>query len=89
MRYNAISLAGIVNLREMAGILGRAALFICNDSAPMHLAAAMKTPTVAVFGPSRASKPALSERMQGREKDFPCRVSATRTPAATTDTTPA
>ena len=74
MRYNPISLAGIVNLREMAGILGRAALFICNDSAPMHIAAAMKTPTVAIFGPSKS----VETRPYGDghcvvEKEFPCR----------------
>jgi len=33
-------------------VIGRAALLVTNDSAPQHLASAMNTPTVAVFGPT-------------------------------------
>ncbi|CAK8714344.1 Lipopolysaccharide heptosyltransferase II [Candidatus Electrothrix laxa] len=50
----AISLAGVLNIRQLAALLRRAALFLCNDSAPMHIAAAMKTPTIAIFGPSKS-----------------------------------
>lgn len=39
-------------LNRLAALLGRAKLFIGIDSAPMHLAAAMGTPTAALFGPS-------------------------------------
>lgn len=46
------SLAGKLNLKELAALTGRAKLFIGVDSAPMHMAAAMGTPTVALFGPS-------------------------------------
>jgi len=46
------SLAGQLNLKELAALTGRAKLFIGVDSAPMHMAAAMGTPTVALFGPS-------------------------------------
>jgi heptosyltransferase-2 len=38
--------------RALAALLGRAALFVGNDSGVMHLAAAMETPLVAIFGPS-------------------------------------
>ncbi|MBI4299811.1 MAG: glycosyltransferase family 9 protein [Chloroflexi bacterium] len=47
-----VDLAGRVSLRETAAVLERCRLFIGNDSAPMHLAAAVGTPVVAVFGPS-------------------------------------
>jgi ADP-heptose:LPS heptosyltransferase len=40
------------SLRETAGLLARASLFIGNDSLPMHLAAVAGTPIVAIFGPS-------------------------------------
>ncbi len=44
------SLAGKGSIRATAAILGMADLFIGNDSALMHLAAAMKTPTIGIFG---------------------------------------
>jgi heptosyltransferase-2 len=39
-------------LRDTAALLSRAALFIGNDSLPMHLAAAAGAPVIAIFGPS-------------------------------------
>jgi len=39
-------------LNRLAALIGNARLFIGIDSAPMHIAAAMGTPTVALFGPS-------------------------------------
>jgi heptosyltransferase-3 len=39
-------------LGRLAALIGRARLFVGIDSAPMHIAAAMGTPTVALFGPS-------------------------------------
>jgi heptosyltransferase-3 len=47
-----LSLAGQLSLKELAALSGRARLFIGVDSAPMHIAAAMGTPSVALFGPS-------------------------------------
>ncbi len=44
--------SGRLSLKEMAALSARARLFIGVDSAPMHIAAAMGTPSVAVFGPS-------------------------------------
>ena len=45
-------LSGALSLREMAALSSRARLFVGVDSAPMHIAAAVGTPTVALFGPS-------------------------------------
>lgn len=39
---------------QLAARLSRCALFVGNDSFPMHLAAAVGIPTVAIFGPSNA-----------------------------------
>ena len=50
------SLVGRLGLLETAAALSRCALFIGNDSAPMHLAAAVGTPVVACFGPSEPWK---------------------------------
>lgn len=46
------SLAGQLSLKELAALTSRARLFIGVDSAPMHIAAAMGTPSIALFGPS-------------------------------------
>ena len=45
-------LSGQLSLREMGALAARARLFFGVDSAPMHIAAAMGTPVVALFGPS-------------------------------------
>jgi heptosyltransferase-2 len=42
--------AGVLTLLQSAELLRRCKLLVCNDSAPMHLAAAVGTPVVAVFG---------------------------------------
>lgn len=47
-----VDLAGQLSLKELAALTARARLFVGVDSAPMHIAAAMGTPTVAIFGPS-------------------------------------
>jgi len=48
----AYSLSGQLSLKELAALTQAAQLFIGVDSAPMHIAAAVGTPTVALFGPS-------------------------------------
>jgi lipopolysaccharide heptosyltransferase I len=47
-----VNAAGALTLPESAELLRRAAFCICNDSGPMHLAAAVGTPTIALFGPT-------------------------------------
>ena len=48
----AVDACGRLGVREAAALIGRAAVLITNDSAPLHFAAAMGTPVVAVFGPT-------------------------------------
>jgi heptosyltransferase-2 len=43
-------LSGETTLGELVGVLSRLRLFLTNDSGPMHVAAALGTPQVAVFG---------------------------------------
>jgi heptosyltransferase-3 len=45
-------LSGRLTLKQLAALSARAKLFIGVDSAPMHIAAAVRTPVVALFGPS-------------------------------------
>jgi heptosyltransferase-3 len=51
-RAETVDLAGSLTLKQLAALSGRAKLFVGVDSAPMHIAAAMGTPVVALFGPS-------------------------------------
>jgi heptosyltransferase-3 len=51
-RADTVDLSGQLTLKQLAALAGRAKLFVGVDSAPMHIAAAMGTPVVALFGPS-------------------------------------
>ncbi|OUI97285.1 heptosyltransferase [Acetobacter indonesiensis] len=57
---NAIDAGGHFSLTQVATMLTRCCLYIGNDSGLMHLAAASGTPTLGLFGPSRASEYAPS-----------------------------
>lgn len=48
-----VSLAGQLTLRQLAALIDHAKLFIGVDSVPMHMAAALQTPCIALFGPSK------------------------------------
>jgi heptosyltransferase-2 len=52
MRAPARNLCGQTGLPELAGVLSRMAVVVTNDSGPMHVAAALGVPVVAVFGPT-------------------------------------
>lgn len=47
-------LAPATSMTELAALCRRAALFVGSDTGPMHLAAAVGTPTISLHGPSRA-----------------------------------
>ncbi len=48
----ALDATGRLSLLASAELLGRARLLVTNDSAPLHLASAVGTPTLALFGPT-------------------------------------
>ena len=47
---NVLSAAGKLTLLQSAELIRRCSVLVCNDSAPMHCAVAMRTPVVAIFG---------------------------------------
>lgn len=51
MVEKAVNLAGRTTIGQMVELIGRCALFISNDSGPLHVAVAMGVPTVSFFGP--------------------------------------
>lgn len=73
MTKKPLSLAGKTSLRILAGLISHAALFVTNDSGPMHLANALKTPVTAIFGPTdpRLTGP-FQEPSIVIKKDVPC-----------------
>ena len=54
MRYPAVNLAGGTSVAQLAGVFKRCRLLISNDSGPVHVACAVGTPVISVFGRSQA-----------------------------------
>jgi ADP-heptose:LPS heptosyltransferase len=67
------NLAGQTDLFQLAELYRRCCVVISNDSGPMHLAAAVGTPVVAIFGPT---DPALTgpygKQHVALRADIPC-----------------
>ena len=55
-KENVLDLVGKTNIRELSHLIEKAALLVTNDSAPLHIASAVDTPTVAIFGPTDERK---------------------------------
>jgi lipopolysaccharide heptosyltransferase II len=51
-----LNLCGQADILELAAVLERLTVFVTGDTGPMHLAAAVGTPVVALFGPSVPSR---------------------------------
>jgi len=51
---SSVSLAPPTDLGELTALLGRCRLMIANDTGPLHLAAALGTPSLGLFGPTSA-----------------------------------
>jgi lipopolysaccharide heptosyltransferase II len=69
-----INLAGKTSLGQLAGLLQRADLLISGDSGPMHIAAAVGTPLIAIHGPTDpAQSGPISPRATILKSDIWCR----------------
>jgi heptosyltransferase III len=51
-RAETVDFSGALSMKELAALIAQAKLVIAVDSAPVHIAAAMQTPVVAIFGPT-------------------------------------
>jgi heptosyltransferase-2 len=63
MKHTPAIVAGETSLRQLLALMARCRLMVTNDSGPMHLAAAMGVPLVAIFGSTdeRATGPLGSQ----------------------------
>ena len=52
MRSEAILAAGELTFQQLGALIERADLIVVNDSGPLHLAAALQRPVLALFGPT-------------------------------------
>jgi len=69
----ARNLCGRTTLRQLAALIDRAAVVITADSTPMHLAAAMNRPLVALFGPTNPHRTGPHGRSRDVVQiDLPC-----------------
>lgn len=72
-KVKPIVASGLTSLNELAALLSRAQVFVSGDTAPLHVAAAVGTPLVALFGatdPVRHLPP--SPQMKLLKKELPC-----------------
>ena len=70
-----IDATGGTTVRQMAALLERCGLFVGNDSGPMHVAAALDVPVLALFGPGAPAKTAPympPDRFVALTNAFPC-----------------
>ena len=51
VKANAFNAAGLLSIGELVALLDRSSLLLTNDSGPMHIASAVGTRVVALFGP--------------------------------------
>lgn len=75
----SINLSGKTTLSKLAAVLKRSALFISNDSGPVHIASAVGTPVISIFGRNQAGLSPIRWGPIGRRdkylhKDVGCAV---------------
>lgn len=68
-----ILVAGSTSIRELASLIERCSVFVSNDTGPMHMAAALKVPVVALFGSTDPNATApLGEGHRVIQKEVEC-----------------
>jgi heptosyltransferase-2 len=72
---HGIDAVGCTSVRQMAALMERCRVFVGNDSGPMHLAAALDRPILALFGPGSPARTAPymePSRYVALTNDYPC-----------------
>ena len=75
LKTSPVLLSENTSIKQLSAVIGRCNLFISNDTGPMHLAIAMKVPTIGIFGGGEyqmyGAYPPESGFI-GIRKDIPC-----------------
>jgi heptosyltransferase II len=73
LKQKAYDFTGLFNLREVSYFLSLCSLLVTNDSAPLHIAGAVNTPVIAIFGPTDDRKYGpVSENSFVIRRPIPC-----------------
>ena len=77
MRERRLNLAGKLNLEMLGWLLKGARILVSNDSGPVHMAAALGTPVISIFGRNQGGLGAIrwkpiSERSSYLQKEVGC-----------------
>ena len=72
-----IDLCGKTGLKELTALLAGAKVVVTNDTGPMHIAAALNVPVIAIFGPTDPAKTGpygwqTSRKLKVVKTDVPC-----------------
>ncbi|MEZ4529051.1 MAG: putative lipopolysaccharide heptosyltransferase III [Desulfobacterales bacterium] len=82
MKEKSLNLAGQISLADLPALIQKSCCLIGNDSAPIHIATAVNTPVIALFGPTKWEIWG-PRRRQDRiiAAEFPCRPCGHSRPA--------
>ena len=69
-RYPVVNMAGKTSLSQLAALLKRAALFISNDSGPVHIASSVGTAVISIFGRNQAGLSPLRWGPRGKQDTY-------------------
>ena len=75
VQHSLLNLAGKTSLRELISLISECDVFLTNDSGPLHLAYAVRTPLVGIFGstdPSLTGPPPGEDGCLIIKPDMPC-----------------
>jgi ADP-heptose:LPS heptosyltransferase len=72
---DVVDITGSTSLRDLAAIAQKCDLFVSGDTGPLHIAAAVGTPTLSLFGPTdpQVYTP-LGEQHSSLQTTVPCRL---------------
>ena len=76
MKSKPVLLCGKIGLKTLGAVFEKAKWVISNDSGPMHIAAGVKTPVVALFGPTsfHITGPYGSGKSKVLQKEIDCEI---------------
>jgi len=69
-------LCGRLDLRQLAAVIAQSTVCVMNDTGPLHMAHALRKPTVAILGPTAPQTVGIPDSTTAVYADLPCRPCA-------------